>query len=260
MNLSVDLNSDLGEGAGHDNELLQLVSSANIACGRHAGSPEMMRASLRAAQERDVAVGAHPGFDDRENFGRREMKLSGDETFRLVREQLEEFQALANSLGLRPRHMKPHGALYHQAAHDEETADAIVRAVIAVDPELVIFTPAQSALARLAVDADVRVAREVFADRNYLPDGALVPRDRPDALLHDAEAAANRVYGMLRHGQVRAIDGSEVPVEADTICVHGDTLGAVEFARQLRLALHQMGVVVAPIGAQERHALSPPSQ
>ncbi len=246
MNLCVDLNSDLGEGAGHDADLLQLVSSANIACGRHAGSPEMMRESIRNAQERGVAVGAHPSFDDRENFGRREMKLPGEEVFRLVREQLEDFQVAADSLGVRPQHMKPHGALYNMAARGEEMADAIVRAVIAVDPKLVIFAPAPSALARLATASEVRVAREVFADRNYMPDGSLVPRDRPDALLHDADAAANRVYGMLRESKVRAIDGSEVAVEVDTICVHGDTPGAVEFAQRLRLALHQMGIVVAP--------------
>ncbi|MEP6823016.1 MAG: 5-oxoprolinase subunit PxpA [Chthoniobacterales bacterium] len=248
MNLCVDLNSDLGEGAGHDAELLQLVSSANIACGRHAGSPEMMRESIRAAQELGVAVGAHPSFVDRENFGRREMTLPGEEVFRLVREQLADFQKAADSLGVRPRHVKPHGALYNMAARDEEIADAIVRAVVSVDPKLVIFATATSSLARLAMASEVRVAREVFADRNYLADGSLVPRDRSDALLHDAEAAANRVYGMLRDGKVRAIDGSEVRVEADTICVHGDTPGAVEFAQQLRLALHQMGIVVAPVG------------
>lgn len=248
MNLSVDLNSDLGEGAGHDAELLQLVSSANIACGRHAGTAEMMRAAIRAAHELGVAVGAHPGFEDRENFGRREMKLPEGEVFRLVREQLEDFQAAADSLGVHPRHMKPHGALYNMAARDEEIADAIVRAVLAVDPKMVIFAPAPSALVRLAVANEMHVAREVFADRNYMPDGTLVPRDRPEALLHDAEAAANRVYGMLRESKVRAIDGSEVRVEADTICVHGDTPGAVEFAQQLRLALHQMGIVVGPVG------------
>ncbi len=248
MNLSVDLNSDLGEGAGHDAELLQLVSSANIACGRHAGSPEMMRETIGAAMAQGVAVGAHPGFDDRENFGRREIKLSAEESFRLVQEQLAEFQTIAESLGASPRHMKPHGALYNMAAHDEALADAIVRAVNSIDPKLVIYAPAASALARAAVAGEVRVAREVFADRNYLPDGTLVPREHPEALLHDAKAAADRVYGMLREGQVRAIDGSEVRVDADTICVHGDTPGAVDFARQLRLALRQMGIVVAPAG------------
>ncbi len=248
MNLSVDLNADLGEGAGQDDALLQLVSSANIACGRHAGSAEMMRAAIIAARDRGVAVGAHPGFDDRENFGRREIALPGDEIQRLVVAQMEEFHAVAHSLGVRPQHMKPHGALYNMAARSEEIADAIVQAVLAVDATLVLFAPAPSALSRAAIAYELHLAREVFADRNYLPDGALVPRDRPDALLHDAEEAANRVFGMLRNNTVRAIDGSALRVEADTICVHGDTPGAVEFARELRLALHQMGVVVAPPG------------
>ena len=248
MNLSVDLNADLGEGAGHDEELLQLVSSANIACGVHAGSAAMMREAILAAKNRGVAVGAHPGFDDRETFGRREMALPGEEIFALVVSQMQAFQAAANSLGVRPQHMKPHGALYNMAARDEAMADAIARAVLAVDPKLVLFAPASSALSRAAEANEVRIAREVFADRNYMPDGSLVPRGRPEALLHDAEEAANRVYEMLLHNKVRAIDGSEVAVEVDTICLHGDAPGAVEFARQLRLALHQMGVVVAPVG------------
>lgn len=244
MNLCVDLNADLGEGAGHDEELLGLVSSANIACGRHAGSPEMMRASIVAARELGVAVGAHPGFDDRENFGRREVALSAEEIFSLVLEQVEEFQTIAHSLGVRPQHVKPHGALYNMAARDEEMADAIVRAICRLNSGLILFAPGASALSRAAENLELRVAHEVFADRNYMPDGSLVPRARSDALLHDPEEAANRVFGMLRDNKVRAIDGSEVPVAVDTICVHGDTPGAVQFAQQLRLALHQMGVVV----------------
>lgn len=248
MNLCVDLNADLGEGAGHDEALLQLVSSANIACGLHAGSPEMMRESILAAKNNGVAIGAHPSFDDRENFGRREVRLPGDEIFRLVVSQLEAFQNAAQAVGVRPHHVKPHGALYNMAARDEEIADAIVRALLAVDAKLVLFGPALSALARMAEANEIRLGREVFADRNYMPDGSLVPRGHPAALLHDAEEAADRVYEMLLHNKVRAIDGSELRVEVDTICVHGDTPGAVQFAQQLRFALHQMGVVVAPVG------------
>ena len=249
MSWSVDLNADLGEGAGHDDELLALVTSANIACGLHAGSAVMMRTSLLAAQARGVAVGAHPGFNDRENFGRREMKLDADEVFALVVYQLGAFAALAHSLGMQPRHIKPHGALYNRATRDEAVADAIVRAVRAVDSKLILFAPAASALSRAAEGDEIAVACEVFADRNYLPDGSLVPRDHPEALLHDPVVAANRVFGMLRDNKVQAIDGSEVAVEADTICVHGDTPHAVEFARELRVALHQMGVVVGAIGS-----------
>lgn len=248
MSLSVDLNADLGEGAEHDLELLGLVSSANIACGLHAGSPAMMKASILAAKGRGVAVGAHPGFDDRENFGRREISLNGEEVFALVVYQVGAFHAVAHSLGVRPQHVKPHGALYNMAVRNEEMADAIARAVKAIDPRLIFFAPVASALSRAAESNELRVAREVFADRNYMPDGTLVSRDRRDALLHDPVEAANRVFGMLCENKVRAIDGSEVHVEADTICLHGDNPGAVAFARELRLALHQMGIVVAPVG------------
>ena len=247
MELSVDLNADLGEGAGHDDELLALVSSANIACGFHAGSAAMMRDSILAARGKGVAVGAHPSFDDRENFGRREMALPGHEVFTLVVYQVGAFHALAKSLGITPRHVKPHGALYNIAARSEEMADAIVRAMKAVDPNLILFAPPESALSRAAEGSEVQIAREVFADRNYMPDGSLVPRDHAQALLHDPVEAANRVYGMLRENKVQAIDGSDVRVDADTICVHGDTPGAVDFARELRLALHQMGIIVAPV-------------
>jgi len=248
MSLAVDLNADLGEGAGHDEQLLTLVTSANIACGVHAGNPTMMRETLLAAKERRVAVGAHPGFDDRANFGRREMSLKWDELFALVVYQLGAFQALAHSLDLPVQHVKPHGALYNMAARDERIADAVVQAVKRVSPSLMIFAPPASALSRAAEASELPVAREVFADRNYMPDGSLVSRDQPEALLHDPEEAANRVFGMLRDGKVRAIDGSEVQVQADTICVHGDTPHAVEFARELRTALHQVGVMVGPPG------------
>jgi 5-oxoprolinase (ATP-hydrolysing) subunit A len=249
MSLSVDLNADLGEGAGHDDELLGLVSSANIACGFHAGNAAMMRDSIVSAKARGVAVGVHPGFPDREHFGRRELPLSSDEIFTLVVYQVGAFGALAQSLGVKPQHVKPHGALYNMAARDEEIADAIVGAMRAVDTKLILFAPGGSALSRVAEANDVAVASEVFADRNYMPDGSLVARERPDALLHDPVEAANRVFGMLRDHKVRAVGGSEISVEADTICVHGDTPGAVEFARELRLALHQMGIVVAAAGA-----------
>lgn len=245
MSLSIDLNADLGEGAGHDLELLELVTSANIACGLHAGGASMMRDSLVAARDRNVAVGAHPGFADRENFGRRELSLTYEEIFALVVYQLGAFAALAAAVGTRAQHVKPHGALYNMAARDEEVAEAIVQAVRAVNQELIIFAPAASALSRAAENAGLRLLREVFADRNYMPDGSLVPRDHPQALLHDPVEAANRVFRMLRDEKVRTIDGSDVTVEAETICLHGDTPGAVAFARELRLALQQTGVVVA---------------
>lgn len=245
MSLAIDINADLGEGAGHDEELLQLVTSANIACGLHAGDDATMRATLLAAKHRGVAVGAHPSFNDRENFGRREISINSKELIAIVAYQLGAFAAMAESLGMRPQHMKPHGALYNMAARDEETADAIVQAVCRFDRALIVFAPPASALSRAAEASELQVAREVFADRNYMRDGSLVPREHPQALLHDPEQAANRVFRMLREDKVQAIDGNDVDVHADTVCVHGDTPGAVSFAKELRLALHQAGVSVA---------------
>ncbi len=245
MNLSVDLNADLGEGAASESELLALVSSANIACGFHAGDPGSMTASILAAKAAGVAVGAHPGLADREGFGRRELPVTPEEVFALVAYQVGAFQAIATSLGVRPNHVKPHGALYNMAARDPALAEAVTHAMRAVDRNLLLFAPAGSALADAAKAINLRVAREVFADRNYLPDGSLVPRTRPDALLHDAEEAAGRVLRMLRDKVVRAVDGSDVALEVDTICLHGDKPEAVAFAQKLRAQLRAAGVKVA---------------
>ena len=244
MNLRVDLNADLGEGAGHDVELLTLVSSASIACGIHAGDPAAILQSLKDARDAGVAVGAHPSLNDRENFGRKELPVAPDEVFALVVYQVAALHALANTLGLRPNHVKPHGALYNMAARDPVLADAVCRAVAKVGKSLVLFAPNDSALARAAAAYGLSVAHEVFADRNYLSDGALVPRSQPDALLHDPEEAAARVLRMLREGKVRSVDRVDVDVRAETICVHGDTPGAVDFACALRSQLEKEGVTI----------------
>lgn len=244
MNGSIDLNADLGEGGAAEGELLALVSSANIACGFHAGNPTAMSASILAAKEAGVAVGAHPSLDDRANFGRREMAVSTQEVFALMTYQLGAFQAVANSLGMRPRHVKPHGALYNMAVQDAGLAEGIAHALLAIDRSLILFAPDGSAMARAAEGLDLRVAREVFADRNYLRDGSLVPRSRPDALLHDAEAAAIRVVRMLQEEVVRAVDGTDIALKADTICLHGDKPEAVDFARLLREHLAGAGITI----------------
>ena len=252
MNLHVDLNADLGEGAGHDKELLKLVSSASIACGFHAGDAETMHETISAARDQGVAVGAHPSLFDRENFGRKQMAVSPTEVFEAVSYQLGVFQAVANNLGVRPNHVKPHGALYNMATHDHQLADAIARAIVALDLALVLFAPDKSALARAGEAEHLRVAREVFADRNYLADGSLVPRNRRDALLHDPKESAARVMRMLREGKVQSIDNVDVDVRAETICVHGDTPGAVEFARVLRAHLEKEGVTIRAPKFSER--------
>jgi 5-oxoprolinase (ATP-hydrolysing) subunit A len=244
MSLVVDLNADLGEGAGHDDELLALVTSANIACGFHAGDAETMRGSIEAARNRKVAVGAHPSLFDRENFGRKELPVKSDEVFDAVVYQLGIFQAIAEAANVRPNHVKPHGALYNMAMRDRELANAIGRAIAQIDPKLILFAPQNSELARAGTTNGLQIAPEVFADRNYLSDGSLVPRARPDALLHDPAEAATRVVRMLREGKVRSVDGVDVDVRAETICLHGDKPGAVDFARALKSRLEKESVIV----------------
>ena len=245
MKLSVDINADLGEGAGHDEELFDLISSANIATGFHAGDSDSMHAAVSAAKKHGVAVGAHPSFFDRENFGRKELKISSPEVFDAVAYQLGVFQAIASAVGVRPNHVKPHGALYNMAVRDQDLADAIARGIKSVDPKLILFAPNKSELARAGEAYALQIAREIFADRNYLNDGWLVPRTRPDALLRDPKEAAARVLRMLREHKVRSVEGRDVEVRGETICVHGDTPGAVEFARELRSQLEREGVRIS---------------
>jgi 5-oxoprolinase (ATP-hydrolysing) subunit A len=245
MSLHVDLNADLGEGAGYDGELFELITSANIACGFHVGDPVSILRSINDAKEQNVAIGAHPSFADRKNFGRTELALEPAEVFAQVLYQLGAFESLATAATVRMNHVKPHGALYNMAARDDKLADAIVRAMLVVDPYLILFAPANSALERVAEAAELRVVREVFADRNYLADGSLVPRSRSDALLSDPEEAAKRILRMLHEGKVQSVDGHDVDVRAETICIHGDTPGAVEFARNLRVALEYEGVRIS---------------
>jgi UPF0271 protein len=246
QNLSVDLNADLGEGCGSDAELLSLITSANIACGFHAGDPTMMQATLAAAKNAGVSVGAHPSLADREHFGRRELPLTPEEAFALVACQIGAFATLARATGLPPRHVKLHGALYNMAARDRLLADAISRSIVATDPALVVFALPGSSLSNAAQKRGLRVAREFFADRNYLADGSLVPRSHPDALLHDPSVAAARVLRVLRGGVIRTIDGTDLGLQMDTICLHGDSREAVEFAKWLRAALVADGIRLAP--------------
>ena len=251
MKLCVDLNADLGEGSGHDAGLFELISSANIATGFHAGDSDTMHAAISAAKRHGVAVGAHPSFFDRENFGRKELTISDGDVFEAVAYQLGIFQAIAAALDVRPNHVKPHGALYNMAVRHRKLADAIARAIESVDPKLILFAPDKSELARAGESHGLQIAREIFADRNYLNDGWLVPRTRPDALLHDPKEAAERVLRMLREGKVRSVEGRDVTVRGETICVHGDTPRAVEFARELRVQLESQGVKIsAPKSSQ----------
>jgi UPF0271 protein len=247
---AIDLNCDVGEsfGAyqlGADADVLRYVTSANIACGFHAGDPGTMRRTVSAALKHGVALGAHPGFPDLAGFGRRNMELSVDEVHDLVVYQVGALSAFAVAQGARLAHVKPHGALYNMAAARRELADAIARAVRAVDAQLVLFGLAGSQLVAAGRDAGLRVAEEVFADRRYDATGALAPRGDADAVVSDSTLVVRQALRLARDGRVTARNGEDIAVRADTICIHGDTPGAAELARQVRVALERDGVTVA---------------
>lgn len=244
--LHVDLNADLGEGAPDDAALLALVSSANIACGWHAGDARLMQATVAAALVRGVALGAHPSYPDREHVGRREMQLPPDAVRADLIYQIGALQALVRAQGGRLHHVKPHGALYNQAARDALLAEAIADAVRAVDPGLAVYGLAGGELLRAAERAGLRPVAEVFADRGYRADGSLVPRGEPGALVQDVDEAVARTLRMVREGVVQAVGGETVPLRADTVCLHGDGPHALAFARAIHAALAAAGVRVRP--------------
>lgn len=248
----VDLNSDLGEDWGkwrvsRDAEVMSCVTSANIACGFHAGDPSTIRRTVRLARASGVAIGAHPGWPDLLGFGRRNMEVDPDEARDYVVYQIGALQAFVKAEGGRLTHVKPHGALYNQAAKDRRLAEAIVCAVKEVDPELILVALSGSELYKAGKEAGLVTAGEVFADRAYNPDGTLVPRSRPNAMIKDVRLAIEQVLRMVKHGVVIAVDGTEVPIAADTICIHGDQPDAVPFAREIRAALQSEGIGVAPM-------------
>lgn len=238
---TVDLNCDLGEGAGNDVALMPLVTSANIACGAHAGDAATMAATVALARAHGVAIGAHPGFADRANFGRAEQAITPEAAADLVARQVA---LVAEIVGPELRHVKLHGALYNQVVREAELAAAVAERLAAEWPRLRVIALAGSALVRAARARGLTVAEEVFADRTYRADGTLTARSRPDALIHDEEEAVAQVLRMVTEGRVRSVDGTDVRVRADTVCVHGDGARAVEFARRLRAELAKAGVAV----------------
>jgi UPF0271 protein len=248
--MRIDLNSDLGEGygpwtMGDDARILDCVTSANIACGGHAGDAETMYRTLRLAAERGVTVGAHPGYADREGFGRRVIPMALDEITRMVVSQVGALSALARLAGTAVRYVKPHGALGNLAAADNTVAGAIVAAVKGLDPAVALLAISGTALERAARDQGVEVYSEIFADRAYLPSGQLVPRSQPGAVLHDPQEAADRLVGYLSTGRMPVQGGDAIALKADSICVHGDSPEATEMARLVRARLQAEGVTVA---------------
>jgi UPF0271 protein len=240
----VDLNADLVEGFGHDEAILDQVSSASIACGWHAGDADTMRQCVRWALARGVAIGAHPSYPGREHFGRTEMTVAPETVYAGVLYQIGALQAIARGEGATLRHVKPHGALYNQAARDARLADAIVAAVRAADPALKIVGLAGGELVRVARAAGLTALEEAFADRGYQADGSLAPRGSPGALIEDEAQALAQVLQMVTEGVVTALDGSRVAIRADTICLHGDNAHAVALARLIREQLEQRGIAV----------------
>lgn len=253
----IDLNSDVGESFGNyklgtDEKLIPLISSANIACGFHAGDPSVMKHSVKIAKENKVALGAHPGFPDLMGFGRRNMDVSLGEIKDYVTYQIGALQGFAAAQGMTLQHVKPHGALYNMAVKNMEIWDAVAEAIAAVDPRIILFVmagPWRNDLAAIGAKHQIRLAFEFFGDRAYNPDGSLVSRKLPGAVIHDHERVAEKVLKLVKESKVVCIDGTEMELTAETICVHGDNPAALELVSHIRKSLQEAGVRIAPPAA-----------
>lgn len=249
----VDMNCDMGESMGAyklglDEEVVKFITSANIACGFHAGDPDVMAKTVDLAVAQGVAVGAHPGYPDLLGFGRRNMDVTVGEVKNMVTYQIGALEAFTRTRGQKLQHVKPHGALYNTAAINKSVARAIAEAVYDFNSNLILMALAGSELEKAAREVGLRCASEVFADRNYNSDGTLVSRRHPQAIIHDSAEAAKRMVDIILQGKITAIDGTVFTVKADSICVHGDTPGAIEHVKQLREALLSAGIEVVAMG------------
>ncbi|WP_243355781.1 LamB/YcsF family protein [Bacillus litorisediminis] len=249
----VDLNCDMGEsfGAykmGRDEEILNYVTSANIACGFHAGDPATMRTTVKLAIEKNVGIGVHPGFQDLTGFGRRNIDVTPQEAYDLVVYQIGALYGFVKSEGGKLQHVKPHGALFNMAAKSAPLSEAIAEAIYKVDPELILFGLAGSELVKAGEKIGLRTASEVFSDRTYQEDGSLTSRREANALIKDHETAVHQVIRMVKEGKVTSVQGSDVSIKADTVCIHGDGPHALEFAKYISQALNEAGITVAKIG------------
>jgi len=250
----IDLNSDVGESFGNyqlglDEKIIPLISSANIACGFHAGDPTVMKRTIAIAKKYGVAPGAHPGFPDLLGFGRRKMDASLDEIKNYVTYQMGALQAFAAAQGMALQHVKPHGALYNMAVENMEIWDAVAEVIAAVDSGLILFVmagPWRQDLEAIGARHGIRIAFEFFGDRAYNPDGTLVSRKLPGAVIHDQELVAEKVLKMVKEGKVVCIDGTEIEIAAETICVHGDNPAALELVRNIRESLLEEGIEITP--------------
>ncbi|PTM53242.1 LamB/YcsF family protein [Desmospora activa] len=254
MRYQIDLNSDVGESfgryvLGQDGDVLRYVTSANIACGYHAGDHNVIRQTIRIAIQNGVAVGAHPGLPDLLGFGRRNMAVDPEDVYNMVIYQIGALAAFACVEGVKLQHVKPHGALYNMASQEERVAEAIATAVRAVDSELILFGLANSLLVKAGRQVGLRVVEEVFADRTYQPDGTLTPRTQPNALVTDPEEVVERVIRMVKEGKTTTVTGTDIDICADTVCIHGDDPQALVFVEQLRKRLTDADIHIRRVGA-----------
>jgi UPF0271 protein len=238
----IDLNCDMGEGFATDALIMPLISSANIACGYHAGGGELMHQTIRLAMQHQVAIGAHPSFNDRDGFGRREMQLYGEEIHEIVSNQVNSILKAAEAEGAKLSHVKPHGALYNMAANDPMVADAISRAIKEIDASLIVYGLPDSASESSAKAHGLKFYREVFSDRTYTNEGRLTPRQQQNALIETVEQCIAQVLQVVVHQTIKSTDGQEISIQADTICIHGDGEHAVAFAQLIKQALDQRGI------------------
>jgi 5-oxoprolinase (ATP-hydrolysing) subunit A len=244
--LSIDLNCDLGEGCAHDAEIMSWVSSVNISCGYHAGDEHTIAQTILLSLKNNVAVGAHPSFFDMGNFGRKEYALPEEDYYHLVRDQLIFFQKVSLKCGAVIRHVKPHGALYNMSARNSLVASAIARAVYDVDNKLILYGLSGSCSVREGEKHKLRSVSEVFADRAYCSDGSLVDRNKPNAVIASPKMAIDQTLEMILHQRVKSIDGIQVPIKAESICIHGDGERAVEFAQEIRMVLEKHHIAIKP--------------
>ncbi len=243
----IDLNCDMGEGYTTDALIMPLISSANIACGYHAGGGELMRQTIRLALQHGVAIGAHPSFEDKEGFGRREMHLSSDEIYQIVLDQLNIMRKAAAEEGAKLHHVKPHGALYNMAAKDAMIADAIARAIKKIDASLILYGLPNSASETSAIQYGLQFYREVFSDRTYTDEGLLTPRGNNNAIIETVEQSIEQVLQIILQETLQSTTGSVISIKADTVCIHGDGENAVAFAQEINKALSQNKITISAI-------------
>jgi UPF0271 protein len=247
MRFTIDLNCDMGEGMDSDKEIMPYISSANIACGYHAGDEAAIRRTVDYCLQFGVAIGAHPGFDDKANFGRKEIKMEASALHDLAAKQINLVKTIAEERGGRLHHVKPHGALYNMAAADDALAQVLVQATKAVDPSLIFYGLSNSAMITAAIAAGLQPAAEVFADRTYQDNGRLTPRSQPGALITEEALSVKQVLQMAREGKVRTISGNVIAMPAETVCLHGDGAHAVTFAQMINQKLREQGIAIAAI-------------